>query len=602
MRQTFDDHADPAFGRMHLPLIRAEMARQGLDAFVIPHEDEHQNEYLPEANERLAWATGFTGSAGAAVVRAEGAAVFVDGRYTLQVQAQVDPALFETRDLVAGGVPAYLETLSPGAVVGYDPRLHSPDALARMASAAERAGAVLKPVETNPVDAAWRDRPAQPQALVSPHPTEMSGEESAEKRARLGRAVAEAGADAALITAPASIAWLFNVRGGDVKRSPLPLAQAVLRADGTARLFLDTAKVSDALPAWLGNGVTLETPDALDAALGDLAGATVLVDPAQSSAHYFERLKALGATVLAGTDPATLPRAVKNAVEIEGARRAHRRDGAAVARFLHWLATDGQMNPPDEIETVTRLEAFREATGALKDISFDTIAGAGPNGAIVHYRPTAATNRRVARGELLLVDSGGQYLDGTTDITRTVAIGEPSAEHRDRFTRVLKGHIALAACRFPKGTAGQSLDALARLALWQAGLDYEHGTGHGVGSYLGVHEGPQRIAKASSMVPLRPGMIVSNEPGYYRTGAYGIRIENLIVVTPPQAVDGGDIPMLGFETLTLAPIDRRLIDPGLLSPAERAWLDAYHGRVAQEIGPLVEPEVRAWLEAVCAPL
>ena len=394
MRQTFEETADPSFGARHLPLIRGQMAKAGLDAFVIPHEDEHQNEYLPEANERLAWATGFTGSAGAAVVTTDAAAVFVDGRYTLQVAAQVDPALFEVRDLVAGGVPAYLETLPNNAVVGYDPRLHSPDALARLQAAADRAGAELRPVETNPVDAAWTGRPPQPQAPVAPHPAQMSGEDSTEKRARVAAQMAREGADAALITAPSSIAWLFNIRGGDVKRSPLPLAQAILRDDGSARLFLDPAKETEELRAWLGNAVTLEAPDALSAALQALAGKRVLVDAAQSSAFYFEALRAAGASVLSGTDPCVLPRAAKNAVEIEGARRAHRRDAVPMARLLHWLSTEGQTSPPDEIETVTQLERYREDTGALKDISFDTIAGAGPNGAIVHYRPTTASNRR----------------------------------------------------------------------------------------------------------------------------------------------------------------------------------------------------------------
>jgi Xaa-Pro aminopeptidase len=604
MRQTFDDAADPSFGREHLPLLRRQMAAQGLDAFLIPHEDEHQNEYLPDANERLAWATGFTGSAGAAVVMADKAAVFSDGRYTLQLAAQTDPELFERRDLVEGGVPAYLEAETRiGQVIGYDPRLHSPDQLARLKAAAERAGAELKPVSRNPLDAAWgENRPAQPRAAVRAQRLEHSGEDSADKRARVGQEIARAGSDAAVLTAPSSIAWLFNIRGGDVIRSPLPLGQAILRADGTARLFLDPAKVGDDLSAWLGNMVTLEAPDALEPALRQMAGQRVLVDPGQSSAWYFDTLSDGGAEVVRGADPCALPRACKNPVEVEGARQAHLRDGAALARFLHWLATEAQTSLPDEVEAVSRLEAFREATGALKDLSFDTIAGAGPNGAIVHYRPTHRTNRRVKLGELLLVDSGAQYQDGTTDITRTVAIGEPSAEMRDRFTRVLKGHVALARIRFPAGTTGSALDVLARQALWMAGLDYDHGTGHGVGSYLGVHEGPQRIAKAANTTALQPGMILSNEPGYYRTGAYGIRIENLQVVTAPTPLPGGDREMLGFETLTFAPIDRRLIEPALLDPAERAWLDAYHAEVLARIGPRVEADVRAWLEKACAPL
>ena len=604
MRQNFEESADPGFGAAHLPRIRAEMARMGLDGFLVPHEDEHQNEYLPAANERLAWATGFTGSAGAAVVMADRAAVFVDGRYTLQVKVQTDPDLFEIRDIVEGGVPLYLETATRnGEVVGYDPRLHSPDAVASLEAAAGKAGVELRAVETNPVDAAWRDeRPAQPQATVAPHPARFAGEDAADKRGRIGAAIASSGADAAILTAPSSVAWLFNVRGGDVIRSPLPLGQTLVRADGTARLFLDPAKASPELRAHLGNQVTLEPPEGLEPALGEFAGKRVLIDPAQTSAWYVAALERAGAAVVRGPDPAMLPRATKNAVEIAGARTAHQRDALAFARFLHWMATEAQESLPDEIEVTTRLEGFREATGALKDLSFDTIAGAGPNGAIVHYRATHRTNRRIAPGELFLVDSGAQYEDGTTDITRTVAFGPPTAEQRDRFTRVLRGHIAISRARFPAGVSGMAIDALARAPLWEAGLDYDHGTGHGVGSYLGVHEGPQRIARQSSPTPLQPGMILSNEPGYYKPGAFGIRIENLIVVTPPEAVGGGDRPMLGFEVLTLAPIDRRLIAASALNAVERAWVDDYHARVAREVAPGVEPQVAAWLEAVCAPL
>ncbi len=604
MRQTFDETTDRSFGPRHVPLIRQAMAKQGLDGFLVPHEDEHQNEYLPAANDRLAWATGFTGSAGAAVILKDKAAVFVDGRYTLQVRDQVDAGLFEIRDLVEGGVPAYLESAAGrGQKIGYDPRLHSPDALAHLKVAAAKAGAELTPVHVNPLDQAWgQARPAQPTAPVAPHPAPYSGEDSNAKRARVGASVASRGGDAAVLTAPSSIAWLFNVRGGDVIRSPLPIGQAILKSDGTARLFLDPAKVTQDLPAWLGNQVTLETPADLPGALAELKGQKVVVDPAQSSAWYFSTLEAAGATVIRGEDPCALPRACKNKVEIEGSKTAHIRDGAALTRFLHWVATDGQTNPPDEVEAVSKLEGFREATGMLKDLSFDTIAGAASNGAIVHYRPITRLNKRAEQGSLLLVDSGAQYLDGTTDVTRTVAIGEPTAEMRQRFTLVLKGHLALAAIRFPAGTTGSALDILARHALWMHGLDYDHGTGHGVGSYLGVHEGPQRIAKAPNSVALRAGMILSNEPGYYKEGGYGIRIENLQFVTEAAQIPGGERPMLGFETLTLAPIDRRLIDRDLLSVAERAQLDAYHARVREVIGPLVEPEVRSWLNDVTAPV
>jgi len=602
MRQTFEEHTDPSFGPKHVPLIRKAMADQGLDGLLVPHEDEHQNEYLPAANDRLAWATGFTGSAGAAVILKDRAAVFVDGRYTLQVREQVDPSMFEIRDLVEGGVPAYLET-ARGAVIGYDPRLHSPDALAALSRAADKAGATLKPVDPNPLDTAWgSSRPQQPKAPVVPQALVNTGEDSTAKRSRLGEAIKAMGADASVITAPASIAWLFNVRGGDVIRTPLPLSQAILRSDGTARLFLDPDKVTEDLPAWLGNQVSLEPPSALESALDSLKGSTVLIDPGQSSAWYFDRLSAAGAKVLRGMDPCTLPRACKNDVEIAGTRNAHRRDGAALSRFLHWLATEGQINPPDEKEAVAKLEAFRDATGSLQDLSFDTIGAANGHGALPHYHPSDRTNERARQGSLLLIDSGGQYLDGTTDVTRTIAIGEPTDEMRRRNTLVLKGHLALARLRFPAGTTGSAIDAFARAALWAAGLDYDHGTGHGVGVYLGVHEGPHRIAKAPNTIALQTGMIVSNEPGYYKSGEYGIRIENLEVVMPAEPIPGGERPMHRFEALTLAPIDRRLVVVEMLNAEERAQFDAYHARVLREIAPLVEPLVAAWLAEACAPL
>ena len=601
MRQTFDETTDPSFGAKHLPLLRARMAEQGLDGFLIPHEDEHQNEYLPDANERLAWATGFTGSAGAAVVFQDRASMFTDGRYTVQVKAQTDPALFERRDL--NDVAAYLETAPKGAVIGYDPRLHSPDALIALERAAKKAGAGLKPVEVNPLDQAWGEaRPAQPAAPVAPHEDVYSGESHASKRARIGQAVADAGADAVVLTAPMSIAWLFNIRGGDVIRSPLPIGQAILATDGSARLFLDPAKVTNALPAWLGDAVTLEAPERLAEALDGLGGRRIMIDPALSSAWYFDRLEQAGATVVRAMDPCAVPRAVKNAVEIEGSRRAHIRDGAALTKFLHWVDTVVQNTLPSEREVVEALERFREESGALKDLSFDTIAGAGPNGALPHYKPVGASIRNVEKGSLLLVDGGGQYLDGTTDATRTVAVGEPTADQRRMFTLVLKAHIAMATIRFPAGTSGMALDAIARAPMWAAGLDYDHGTGHGVGSYLGVHEGPQRIAKWGTSQPLLEGMILSNEPGYYREGHWGIRIETLQVVTPTAVPEGGERPMHGFEQLTFAPIDRKLIDAGMLTPDERAYVDAYHAETLAKVGPLVEGEVRAWLERVCAPL
>ena len=603
MFQTYDDPGGPAIGRKHLPRLRKALKSSGLDGFIVPHEDEWQNEYVPAAYDRLAWTTGFTGSAGAAVVLGEEAAVFTDGRYTLQVRAQVDGSLFEYRDLVDGGPAAYIrERGKAGMRIGYDPKLHSPDALERLRAAADAAGVVLVPMARNPIDEIWDDRPPIPMAKVVPQQETFTGESAASKRARLGEGLAGEGADAVVITSPASIAWLFNVRGGDVARTPLPLGEALLRSDGTADLFLADEKVSPELRQWLGNQVAVKPSEELQPTLRALSGKKVKLDPATASAWYFEELKAAGAEILRGTDPVVLPRACKNAAEIEGSRKAHARDGAAMSRFLHWLATEGQSGKVQEIDACKQLEAFRAETGALKDLSFDSISGAGPNGAIVHYRVTTKTNRRLARGSLFLIDSGGQYLDGTTDITRTVAIGRATPEMKDRFTRVLKGHIALSRVRFPKGTSGHQLDALARMSLWEAGLDYDQGTGHGVGVYLGVHEGPHRIAKWVNTQPLEPGMIVSNEPGYYKTGAYGIRIENLQVITPAADIEGGERPMLGFETLTLAPIARELIVKKMLTKEELAWLDAYHARVWEKIGPQLEGEAKAWLEAATKPL
>ncbi len=603
MFQSFDVKGGRTVGRRNLPKLRRAIAAAGLDGFLVPHEDEYQNEYLPEANERLAWATGFTGSAGAALVLADQALLFVDGRYTLQAKAQTDPETIEVRDLVKEGVAGWLKAHAPeGARIGYDPKLSSPDAVEKLSEAAAARSAALVALEANPIDAAWTDRPPLPKAAVAPHPLERAGESHADKRARLAKGLADAEVDAALLTSPASLAWLFNIRGGDVAHTPLPLGAAILNADGTAELFLAPEKVTPALRAHLGNEVALADEAALEASLAKLAGKAVRVDPASASAWAFARLEAAGAKIERAPDPVALPRARKNPVEVEGTRRAHVRDGAALARFLHWLATEGQSGQVDEIEAAVKLETFRAQSAELEDLSFESISGAGPNGAIVHYRVTTKTNKKLKRGSLYLVDSGGQYADGTTDVTRTVAIGRPSKEMRERYTLVLKGHIALARVRFPEGTTGTHLDVLARQFLWEAGLDYDHGTGHGVGSYLGVHEGPQRISKHRNDAALEPGMIVSNEPGYYKTGAYGIRIENLQVVTPPEQLEGGEREMLGFETLTMAPLDRRLVVKAMLSKEERAWIDGYHAAVLERAGPLVEVEVREWLEAQCAAL
>ncbi|MEP7210189.1 MAG: aminopeptidase P family protein [Alphaproteobacteria bacterium] len=603
MRQTYDVIGGPEVGRASLPRLRAAMKDAGLDGLYIPHEDEYQNEYLPACYERLAWATGFTGSAGAAFIFQKTAIVFVDGRYTLQVKVQLAPKLFEVGDLVDPGPFGWLakQTLT-GQKIGYDPRLISPDALDRLTDAAKKAGAELVATDPNPIDTAWTDRPAEPTASVVGHELAYTGESSSSKRTRLGKAMADAKIEAAVLTSPASLAWLFNIRGGDVSRTPLPLGRAILYADGQAELFLRPEKIGPELGAHLGNEVALRPISEMDRRLAKLAGKTVSLDPSAASAWFFNTLGKIGADIQRTGDPCMLPRARKNAVEVEGARKAHQRDGAALSRFLHWFDVNGQTGEVSEIDAAKKVEAFREETGELKDLSFNAISSAGPNGAINHYRPDVASNRKLERGTLFLLDSGGQYLDGTTDVTRTLAIGEPTEEMKERFTRVLKGHIALARARFPKGTTGSALDALARLALWEGGLDYDHGTGHGVGSYLGVHEGPHRIAKAPNTVPLEPGMIVSNEPGYYKTGGYGIRIENLIVVTEAKAIPGGERDMMGFETLTLAPLDRRLILPGLLSEQEWMWIDRYHARVLAEVGPLMPEDDRAWLAKACAPL
>jgi Xaa-Pro aminopeptidase len=580
-----------------LAALRAELERRGLSGFVVPRADEHQGEYVPRRSQRLAWLTGFSGSAGLAIVLADRAAIFVDGRYTLAVRSQVDIDAFVPHQIPEQSPEAWIaENLTKGGKLGFDPWLQTVDGHERFARACQRAGGEFVPVDSNPVDAVWPDRPPAPLAPVLPHPEEFAGESSEAKRARIAGVVKAKGADVALITAPDSIAWLLNVRGGDVPRTPFALGFALLHSDGHVDLFMDRRKVPDRTLAWLGNAVTLAPPDELAAAL-DMLGKVdkrVLIESATAPVWAATRLQAAGVALVRDADPVALPKACKNAVELEGIRRAHRRDGAAVSGFLGWLNRESRNRKLREIEASDRLQALRQQTGKLRDLSFDTISGAGPNGAIVHYRASEASERALEPGSLYLVDSGGQYRDGTTDVTRTVAIGTPSAEMRDRFTRVLKGHIALAMARFPAGTTGSQLDALARYALWQAGLDYDHGTGHGVGAYLSVHEGPQRISKMANNVALQPGMIVSNEPGYYKTDAYGIRIENLVAVREAK-IDGADRRYLEFETLTLAPIDLACIEPGLLTDAERQWLNDYHRRVRETVGPDVDEATRAWL-------
>jgi Xaa-Pro aminopeptidase len=603
MRQTFDIKGGPQDGRAHLPLLRRELAAQGLDGLYVPHDDEYQNEYLPEANERLAWATGFTGSFGSAFVFTDKAVLFADGRYTLQAADQTDAALVEVQGIPEPGAFGWLAKQSlSGKRVGYDPRLLSPNDVAALSAAAAKAGAELVAVAQNPIDAAWKGRPLQPMAKVVPHSVKYAGAAHTDKLEAVGAQLARDGADAAVLTSPASLAWAFNIRGGDVSCTPLPLGRAILYADGSAELFIDDAKTDGVLRRHLGNAVTLRPLSQLEEGLAALSGRTVSLDPDLASAWFFDRLAAAGAKVLRQRDPVALPRACKNAAEIKGTTAAHVRDGVALTRFLHWLDTEAQSGEVTEIDTVMKLEAFREELGNLNDLSFPSISGAGPNGALPHYRVSTASNRKLARGSLFLIDSGGQYLDGTTDVTRTVPIGPPSQDMIRHYTLVLKGHIALATVRFPPGTTGTHLDILARHALWQAGLDYQHGTGHGVGVYLGVHEGPHRIAKPWNPVVLMPGMIVSNEPGFYKSGEYGIRIENLQYVTPSEPIPGGEIAMHGFECLTFAPLARGLIDVNLLSRDERRYVNDYHKRVWKLLSRKLDGEVRDWLRAACAKL
>jgi len=583
-----------------LALLRAELARRNLAGFVVPRADEHQGEYVAPRAKRLAWLTGFTGSAGIAVVLMGRAALFVDGRYTLQARQQADPTFYDIIHI--GDTPPARwvgEVLPAGGGLGYDPWLHTAEQAAALRAACGRAGGRLVPCEDNPVDAVWTDQPGPPLAPVFVHPGCFAGRQAADKRAELARALKLDRLNSAVLTDPAGIAWLLNIRGGDVAYTPLPLAFAILHADAELDLFIDRRKLTPAVEEHLGSAVRVRPPEDFTAALDGLTGKRVRVDFSQAPAAVSERLERAGANVESGADPTALPKACKNPVELAGTRAAHRRDGVALVRFLAWLAAG---ESTDELTAARVLEDFRRQGEHFRGLSFPTIAGTGPNGAIVHYRSIPATNRRVLPGQLLLIDSGAQYLDGTTDVTRTVAIGPAGAEERRRFTLVLKGHIAVASALFPAGTTGGQLDVLARRFLWAEGLDYDHGTGHGVGSFLSVHEGPQRISKLGSTVALKPGMILSNEPGYYKADAYGIRLENLVVVAEAEAPAGAERPLCRFDTLTLAPFDRALVEPLLLSPEEAAWLDSYHARVAREIGPLVDPPARAWLAEATRPL
>ncbi len=594
---------DPPFSQ-RVGVLRAELTQMGLDGFVIPHGDQHQSEFIPAASQRLAWLTGFTGSAGVAVVLQDQAAIFVDGRYTLQVRDQVDTSVFEALHLTETPPAEWIrKNLPAGTPLGLDPWLHSAEAVERFQSAAEEAGGWLVLAEANPVDAVWEDQPAAPLAPVLPHPLEYAGESAEAKRQRLAQELTDDGVAAAVLSQPDSVAWLLNIRGGDVAHAPLPLSFGILYSDGRVGLFCDPRKLLPETLVHLGNGVSVESPLALGKALDELgkARAAVLADRTSTPAWILSRLTEAGAEHRQGADPCVAPRAAKNETELQGARAAHARDAVGMTRFLAWIDRHGPSGEIGEIQAAEQLTAFRRELDGFRDESFPTISGFGPNGAIVHYRATPETERTLEPGSFYLCDSGGQYPDGTTDITRTVAIGEATPEMKRAFTRVLQGHIGLATARFPSGTTGAQLDALARLPLWQEGMDFDHGTGHGVGSYLGVHEGPQRIAKTGTTA-LVPGMIVSNEPGFYEAGEFGIRTENLLAVSECGNQPEGGKTFLEFEILTFAPIDRKAINPDLLSEKEREWLNAYHAKVRELVISGADEETRQWVEQATAPI
>ena len=590
---------DPA----RLGALRDELKRRDLDGFIQPRSDEHQGEYVARKSERLAWLTGFTGSAGLAVVLADKAAVFADGRYTLQVEKEVDGGLFEHCHLTDKPPADWIAAnLAPGARLGFDPWLLTPVQTARFQAACKKAGGELAACDGNPVDAVWTGQPAAPLSPVVAHDAAFAGDSSNDKRRRIADGLKADKAGAVVLTAPDSIVWLLNVRGDDVPFTPLALSFAILYADASAELFIDGRKLAPGTADHLGGDVKTLEPDAFGPALDRLGkdAKTVRVSADTAPLWVFDRLEKAGAVIDRGDDPCQLPKAIKTAVQIDGIRTAHRRDGASLTRFLAWLDGEAAKGSLMESACADKLESLRRGNDHFQGLSFPTISSAGANGAIVHYRVSEETDAPLRPKSLYLVDSGAQYLDGTTDVTRTIAIGEPTDEMRRNFTLVLKGHIALATARFPEGTTGSQLDTLARLPLWRAGLDYDHGTGHGVGHFLGVHEGPQRISKRPNRVALEPGMVVSNEPGYYKAGAYGIRIENLVTVI--QVESDAEKPLLGFETLTLTPIDRALVVADMLDGAEVAWLDAYHARVLDEITPLVDEATAEWLAEAAAPI
>ena len=596
-----DTSANSQTTARRLTALRAAMRKAGVDGYLVAHGDEHQGEYNAPYAERLKWLTGFTGSAGLVIVLADRAVMFVDGRYTLQVKTQVNGALFEFAHLVDAPPGKWLvKNLAKDSKLGFDPRLHTLQGLTRLEEAASRAGAALTPIAENLVDKIWSDQPARPTATVSVYPDNFAGRTSAEKRALVSEVLKAEDIDAFLISALDSIAWIFNIRGADVAYAPLAYAYALLFAGGHAVLFIDEAKVSTEVRAHLGADVNLAPYNGLEAALAKLDSKVnaIGIDQDTASRWIADLIAVKKRTAKPSADPCAALKARKHPAELDGVRQAHIRDGAALTRFLAWLAVEGPKGTLNEVDATDKLEAFRAESNLFLGPSFPTIAGAGANGAVVHYRAMPDTAATIEPDMLFLLDSGGQYLDGTTDVTRTITIGTPTAEQKRRFTLVLKGHIALARARFVTGTTGSQLDALARAPLWEEGLDFDHGTGHGVGTYLGVHEGPQRISKVGNTVALEPGMVISNEPGYYRAGEYGIRIENLVAVKGATAPKGAEKPLLEFETITLAPIDLNLVDAAMLNADEKAWLNAYHAKVRETLSPLVDDGTKKWLAGV----
>ncbi len=586
-----------------LKALREQMQKDGLDGFVVPICDEHMSEYVGEYAQRLGWLTGFGGSAGSAIVLKDKAAMFIDGRYVVQVRDQVDGNLYEYVNVADQKPHEWLAANAPnGSKIGYDSWLHTREWAETASKALTKSGAELIAVSNNPIDAVWEDQPQRSPEKLAVHSDQYAGKSARDKRANVATWLNDKGYDATVIAALDSVAWFFNVRGKDISNTPVSLAYAIVRADETATLFVASEKLTDAVREHLGNHVEVRDYDELADALSDMGGKTVAVDPERSVAAIFEALDKAGATIVKDRDPTILAKAVKNETEIAGHKAAQKRDGAALTKFLHWMANEAPKGGLDELSAAARLRQFREENPELKDLSFRTISAAGDHGALPHYSVNEETNQPVEMNSLYLVDSGGQYLDGTTDVTRVVAVGEPTAEMRKRYTQVLQGHIALDQAVFTKGTTGGQLDILARQYLWADGVDYGHGTGHGVGSYLSVHEGPQRIASFGGLnEALQPGMILSNEPGYYKAGEYGIRIENLFLVEERE-IEGGEQTMLGFETLTFAPLERKLIDVDMLSQNQRQWVDDYHAKVRAVIAPQLEGEALQWLEAQTAPL